>query len=603
MNVNGIKFYNSYDIDTNNKCQMSKPVKFGTSKDAYFSSQKKEDEASQKKKRNWIIGGICAVVAAAAVGFLYYNGKKVNKAVNKVENVGNAESVENLEEQASKIAKKVQQYADYINPNKQQKKLDAKTLRTNIKEMNELLEQSPNDETSQSIFNIMLTSFIKLINLHELTVQERIKDLEDYSSFLECFDVNDPALSPSRINANKKCLEFETNIMQNDINKNIENLTQVIKDENIETEYKKEFIENLLEKEEKSKDNTHKILQAITDNTKIDDRVITQNDQKLLELIGSKTGYEPGSLPVYLNNLKCKNLENIEENVDKSLWVYNILTVNRLKKIVSELLAYEAFNYYTIDEDKNILIGKKDGKQATFDFKTQEGGISRIEEIDEKDKTELEETLKNTEKSSSEKRQAIIKMFRKYQDNPELIKTFLEIINQNTSENDIKKAKQEAWDVFNAYLNNNYRADNVIKALQSTVDTLYKKDNYYSGLLQDCLVGNEIEHTQECHDFDDKYIGLVYGLGVCRHMAKLVNYLITSLNQEGIQVCSIDNGEHSWNYLRFKKDDDSSYTYHGVDTYFQKSLTLNGEKEILEAFKTRYEGDVTIDSVFEMACC
>lgn len=600
MNVNGIKFYNSYDIDTNNKCQMSKPVKFGTSKDGYFSSQKKEDEASQKKKRNWIIGGICAVVAAAAVGFLYYNGKKVNKAVNKVENVGNAESVE---EQASKIAKKVQQYADYINPNKQQKKLDAKTLRTNIKEMNELLEQSPNDETSKSIFNIMLTSFIKLINLHELTVQERIKDLEDYSSFLECFDVNDPALSPSRINANKTCLEFETNIMQNDINKNIENLTKVIKDENIETEYKKEFIENLLEKEEKSKENTDKILQAITDNTKIDESVIIKKDQALVELIGSNTEDAPESLPVYLNNLKCKNLENIKKNVDKSLWIYDILTVNRLKKLVSELLAYEAFNYYTIDEDKNILIGKKDGMQATFDFKTQEGRISRIEEIDEKDKTELEQTLKNTEKSSSEKRQAIIKMFRKYQGNPELIKTFLEIINQNTSENDIEKAKQDALNAFKDSLKDDYSEQNVIKCLQETINKFYKQDNSFYDLLPYCLVGEKIESAPECNDFDDKDIGLAYGLGVCRHMAKLVNYLITSLNQEGIQVCSIDDGEHSWNYLRFKKDDDSSYTYHGVDTYFQKSLTLNGEKEILEAFKAKYKDNVSIDYAFKMACC
>ena len=601
MNVNGIKFYNSYDIDTNNKCQMSKPVKFGTSKDAYFSSQKKEDEASQKKKRNWIIGGICAVVAAAAIGFLYYNGKKVNKAVNKVENVGNAESVE---EQASKIAKKVQQYADYINSsNKQQKKLDAKILRTNIKEMNELLEQNTSDETSANIFTIMLDSFRKLIDLDKLTDKERIKDLEDFSSFLGNFNGDDFDLSSSLINANKECLKLKSNITQNDINKNIENLTKVIKDENIGTKYKKEFIENLLEKEEKSKDNTHKILQAITDNTKIDDRVITQNGQKLFEYIGSETVDQPELLPVYLNNLKCKNLENIDENVDKSLWVYGILTVNRLKELVSELITnYEAFNYYTIDEDKNILIGKKDGKQYTFNFKTKDANKVNIEEIDEKDKTELEQTLKNTEKSSSEKRQAIIKMFRKYQGNPELIKTFLEIINQNTSENDIEKAKQEALNAFKDSLKDDYSKENVIKCLQETINKFYKQDNSSYDLLPYCLVGEKIESAQDCNKFDDKYIGLVYGLGVCRHMAKLVNYLITSLNQEGIQVCSIDNGEHSWNYLRFKKDDDSSYTYHGVDTYFQKSLTLNGEKEILEAFKTRYEGDVTIDSVFEMAC-
>lgn len=594
MNVNGIKFYNSYDIDTNNKCQMSKPVKFGTSKDGYFSSQKKEDEASQKKKRNWIIGGICAVVAAAAVGFLYYNGKKVNKAVNKVENVGNAESVE---EQASKIAKKVQQYADYINPNKQQKKLDAKTLRTNIKEMNELLEQNTSDETSANIFQIILEYYEKLINLPNLNINSRIEDLENYSNFLQG---NESAFNC--INANIGCLKLESNIMQNDINKNIENLTKVIKDENIGTKYKKEFIENLLEKEEKIKENTDKILEAVTKNTKIDESVIRENDQKLLGLIGESTKNEPESLPVYLNNLKCKNLENIEKNVDKSLWIYDILTVNRLKTLVSELIAYEPFNYYAIDEDKNILIGKKDGMQATFNFKTQECGISRIKEIDEKDKTELEQTLKNTEKSSSEKRQAIIKMFRKYQGNPELIKTFLEIINQNTSENDIEKAKQDALNAFKDSLKDDYSEQNVIKCLQETINKFYKQDNSFYDLLPYCLVGEKIESAPECKKFDDKDIGLVYGLGVCRHMAKLVNYLITSLNQEGIQVCSIDDGKHSWNYLRFKKDDGSSYTYHGVDTYFQKSLTLNGEKEILEAFKTRYEGDVTIDSVFEMAC-
>ena len=47
MNVNGIKFYNTYDIDTNDKCQSNKPVKFCGSKDAYVSSEKKKNEASK----------------------------------------------------------------------------------------------------------------------------------------------------------------------------------------------------------------------------------------------------------------------------------------------------------------------------------------------------------------------------------------------------------------------------------------------------------------------------------------------------------------------------------------------------------------------------
>lgn len=601
MNVNGIKFYNTYDIDTNNKCQMSKPVKFGTSKDGYFSSQKKEDEASQKKKRNWIIGGICAVVAAAAVGFLYYNGKKVNKAVNKVENVGNAESVENLEEQASKIAKKVQQYADYINPNKQQKKLDAKTLRTNIKEMNELLEQNTSDETSANIFQIILEYYEKLINLPNLNINSRIEDLENYSNFLQG---NESAFNC--INANIGCLKLESNIMQNDINKNIENLTKVIKDENIGTKYKKEFIENLLEKEEKSKENTDKILQAITDNTKIDNRDFQQiksekyNALCCIEQSGNNIPGHQFDLISFLPSMDYIQFENIEDKDAKSLLKYNILTLKMLKAFIQEAIGNKDLENYTLNG--NSLICKKDGKQATFDFKTQEGRTSRIEEIDEKDKTELEQTLKNTEKSSSEKRQAIIKMFRKYQGNPELIKTFLEIINQNTSENDIEKAKQDALNAFKDSLKDDYSEQNVIKCLQETINKFYKQDNSFYDLFPYCLVGEKIESAPECNKFDDKDIGLAYGLGVCRHMAKLVNYLITSLNQEGIQVCSIDDGKHSWNYLRFKKDN-GSYTYHGVDTYFQKSLTLNGEKEILEAFKAKYKDNVSIDYAFKMACC
>ena len=292
--------------------------------------------------------------------------------------------------------------------------------------------------------------------------------------------------------------------------------------------------------------------------------------------------------------------ENIEDKDAKSLLKYNILTLKMLKAFIQEAIGNKDLENYTLNG--NSLICKKDGKQATFDFKTQEGRTSRIEEIDEKDKTELEQTLKNTEKSSSEKRQAIIKMFRKYQGNPELIKTFLEIINQNTSENDIKKAKQDALNAFKDSLKDDYSEQNVIKCLQETINKFYKQDNSFYDLFPYCLVGEKIESAPECNKFDDKDIGLAYGLGVCRHMAKLVNYLITSLNQEGIQVCSIDDGKHSWNYLRFKKDD-GSYTYHGVDTYFQKSLTLNGEKEILEAFKAKYKDNVSIDYAFKMACC
>ena len=157
------------------------------------------------------------------------------------------------------------------------------------------------------------------------------------------------------------------------------------------------------------------------------------------------------------------------------------------------------------------------------------------------------------------------------------------IINKNTSNEDINQAKKNALKAFNDSLQKDYSEQNVINALQETINRFYPKDN--DGVLQACLVGNEIEHTQECHDFDDKYIGLVYGLGVCRHMATLVNYLIKNLNKQNIQACSIDNGGHAWNYLRFKNGD-NSYTYHRVDTYgvyetqeFNQDSMINDTRE------------------------
>lgn len=175
------------------------------------------------------------------------------------------------------------------------------------------------------------------------------------------------------------------------------------------------------------------------------------------------------------------------------------------------------------------------------------------------------------------------------------------IINKNTSKEDSEKAKQEALKAFKDSLKGDYSEQNVINTLQETINRFYPKDN--DDCLQDCLVGNKIEHMQECNVFDDKYIGLVYGLGVCRHMAKLVNYLITSLNKQNIQACSVNDRyhRHAWNYLRFKNGD-NSYTYYKVDTYNSIFVKLDNEEEILEAFEAKYGDKVSIDSAFKMAC-
>ena len=82
-------------------------------------------------------------------------------------------------------------------------------------------------------------------------------------------------------------------------------------------------------------------------------------------------------------------------------------------------------------------------------------------------------------------------------------------------------------------------------------------------------------------------------------MAKLVNYLIKNAKLNNIQACAIDNGGHAWNYLKFKNND-NSYTYYKVDTYFQSTQPTN-PIEITSAFKQKYKGDVSIDNIFDMS--
>lgn len=595
MNVNGIKFYNNYDIDTNNKCQSNKLVKFCGSKDAYVSSEKKKNEASKKRKRNWIIAGVCTAVAATVTGFLYFNGKKVKKTSNVVEHAKN---------QVSEISQNsIKKYADYL----KQDNIKASVLRTNIKEMNELLKQNPDEKIAGKILTTILTHFEKLTDLTALGLQERIDDINNYYIFLK--QINEENEFLPLLKANKECLEYERDIAKNDIEKNIENLSKVIdnnENNNIGTIYQQEFIETLLDKEQYNKKNTTQILKTITNNTKINkQKLIEFNNNFYLNIV--KNANTPFNLMGYLQKLSYKNLETIyndndkNNNSDNALAMYNILTVNKLKNIIHDVKKENDSITIPYTIDKNTLSGKQSAQEYIFNFLTQEYNLIHIKEIDPKDKEKLEVILKSDEMTLQDKKTEIIKMFKQYQGNSDLIKTLLEIINKNTSENDIENAKNKALEAFKDSLQNDYSEQNVINALQSTVDTFYKKDNYYSGLLQDCLVGNEIESAQECNNFDDKNIGLVYGLGVCRHMAKLVNYLITTLNQERIQTCSIDNGGHAWNYLRFKNGD-NNYTYYKVDTYNSIFVKLDNEEEISKAFKDKYKDNVSIDNAFEFAC-
>ncbi len=358
MNVNGIKFYNTYDIDTNNKCQSNKLVKFCGSKDAYVSSEKKKNEASKKRKRNWIIAGVCTAVVATVTGFLYFNGKKVKKTSNVVEHAKN---------QVSEISQNsIKKYADYL----KQDNIKASVLRTNIKEMEGLLKQNPNDDIATNIITNMNSYYVELINKRKLSVSDRIQDLNDYNSFLDDYfkETDDYSVITALIKANTECLEYERDIKKNGIDENIANLTKVITNNNTGTIYQQEFIETLLDKEQHDEKNTTKILNTIEENTNLKNEDISNKESETSQNI-IKLCNEPTSLMLYLHDLNYKNIKTNNKKIDNSLCRYNILTVNKLKSIVYNLINKGSLNDYTLNE--NILLYEKNGKKYTFDFEEQ----------------------------------------------------------------------------------------------------------------------------------------------------------------------------------------------------------------------------------------
>ena len=72
---------------------------------------------------------------------------------------------------------------------------------------------------------------------------------------------------------------------------------------------------------------------------------------------------------LYLHDLNYKNIKTNNTKIDNSLCRYNILTFNKLKSIVYNLINKGSLNDYTLNE--NILLYEKNGKKYTFDFEEQ----------------------------------------------------------------------------------------------------------------------------------------------------------------------------------------------------------------------------------------
>ena len=299
---------------------------------------------------------------------------------------------------------------------------------------------------------------------------------------------------------------------------------------------------------------------------------------------------------VALNNLiKEKSLENntdlfsniiecMGKHYKQLINLKNVSIENQIENIENYCKFLETyFEEETSNERKEF---EKNIKKLNIDLinkKISESG----KDIDSDTKI-LEETLKNEKNDIICKKHTIIKLLEKYKDNGNNIDKILETINNNTDNTKVEELKNQYQNEFKKRLNKynnisdiNNNAYDIIEAIQNYMNkNIYPKDN--DNILQKTIVG-DIEDKDSCQIFDSTYNGLLYGLGVCRHRALLVMDLINNSENQNIKAIACDNSGHAWNYLRFKKNDDT-FDYYKVDIHFDNITKLRKENLSKESF-------------------
>ena len=356
MNVNSIKVNNNnnnnYDINTNNICQSHKYIKFGASNNDYITLKNKDEEKSAKRKRTWIIASVCTVGLAIVAGICYFNGKKVNKTVNK----------EKIQEKLPKINEKsLDTYIKDLND----QKVNHKKLAQNITELNNLLKNNPDEEIAIKIIDYINSHFVKIIKCKNMEISERIQYLDDYLRFTQSYFNGAEYFDEicDTIKANKNLLESKSKISK-DIEANNKSLKNILQSK-ASIEYKKEFIEKLLEVTENN--NIDTILNTISNNTTIDNKDISSIENSICgNILTISTHNNPSLVMTYLHDLSFKNIKNTDTKIDNALLTYGIITQNKIITLIKNLSSNDKLKNYTLDNDK--LIYKTDNKTYTFDF-------------------------------------------------------------------------------------------------------------------------------------------------------------------------------------------------------------------------------------------
>lgn len=364
MNVNSINNNNNNNnINTNNICQQNKHIKFGISNDEYISLRNKDEKKSSKTKRNWIIASACTLGLAIVTGVCYFNGKKIKKTFNN----------EEIKEKLPKIKEKsLDDYVKCLN----EPKIDHKQLAKNIEELNSLLKKEPEEEISIKIINCINAHFKKIIECKNMKIAERIQYLNDYINFTQYFFNGVEGFDEicNTLNANKNLLEAKSKLSK-DFEKNNKSLEKILQS-SASTDYKKEFIETLLEVHENDNNNIDKILKTILNNTKRNEKEILFLENNITApLLRMETLNDPSQVMTYLQELTFKNLNNSDKKVDDALLQYEIITKNKIITLIKNLIDNDKLKNYTLDDDK--LVYRTSDKTHIFDFNNNSYKISQ----------------------------------------------------------------------------------------------------------------------------------------------------------------------------------------------------------------------------------
>ena len=143
----------------------------------------------------------------------------------------------------------------------------------------------------------------------------------------------------------------------------------------------------------------------------------------------------------------------------------------------------------------------------------------------------------------------------------------IETVNKEVSDVDVTEIKNKCIDLFKSKINNNLNIDHIYKSLQEIVDQVYpkagsKEDKILQSKIVNHYYNKNIEETNEMKNFDQCMKGILLNLGVCRHKALLVCFLLDSINIKSMPMITKDES-HAYNVIKVNNK------CYKIDTHFR----------------------------------